>query len=208
MTEERSLEIVKQEGGTALSAHIDRDLFCGWQEGRLKEEEETAFLEHIGSCTFCAERFGDWMEEAPMQQSPIGDTGLPAPPRYLKEEIQKRAHQLDIQAARRIKETSRQMQLLLYSMKVGVAVALSIFLLVLTANLQNMDLEPSKGRRIQQMEEWHREAQEHRENGEPESGLINSLRRGSREITGTLNDLSNGLFRMGVENENNQEVTR
>lgn len=208
MTEERSLETVKRESGTALPAHINRDLFCSWQEGRLKGEDEMAFLGHIGACTFCAEKFGDWMEDIPEQQNSIGEKGLPAPPGYLKGEILKRAHQLDVQAAWRLKETSRQMQLLLYSMKVGLAVALSIFLLALTANLQNMDLETAKGQRIQQMQEWHREAQERRENGEPEGGLINSLRRGSREITGTLNDLANGLFRVGAENENDQEVAR
>ncbi len=59
-------------------------------------EEEAAFLGHIGTCTFCAERFGDWMEAS-------SDT--PPAPRYLKEEILSRAGQLDIQAARKLKET-------------------------------------------------------------------------------------------------------
>ncbi len=194
------------EGGAGLPDHIDWELFCGWQEGRLMPEEENAFLGHIGACTFCAERFGDWMEAS-------SDT--PPAPRYLKEEILSRAGQLDIQAARKLKETSRQAQLLLYSMKVGFAVALSIFLLVLTTSLQNMDLQADKsqpaqewGVEAQQEQGWGGKAQGRGEDGTQRGSLVESLRQGSHQITGALKDLSNGLFRIGTENESNQEVTR
>lgn len=206
MTAERDLEKVKQKDSAAMLAHIDRSLFCDWQEGRLKGEEEAAFLGHVGACTFCAERFGDWMEEGFLLEIP--EDSQPAPPKYLKEEILRRARQIDVQAARKLKETSRQMQLFLYSMKVGLAVALSIFLLALTTNLQDMDIEPARSQRAQQAQEWHRESQERREGAERDDGLVSSLRRGSREITGALNDLANGFFRVRIENESDQEVTR
>ncbi|MCI9530976.1 MAG: hypothetical protein HFH38_04370 [Lachnospiraceae bacterium] len=191
MTMER-IEKKRQKDSTALSAHIDRELFGNWQEGQLDAKEEAAFLSHISACTFCAERFGDWMEEP--------GAATVAPPRYLKEEIQSRTRQIDIQAVQRLKETSRQMQLVLYSLKVGLAVAVSIFLLVLTTDLQDMDLVHRKGQHTQQQDSHARQEQD--------GGFIGSLRRGSREITGALNDLSNGFFRVDPENESNQEVTR
>ncbi len=178
---------------TSISAHITRDLFCDWQEGKLKEPEEMELFTHIGACTFCAERFGNWMEGI-----------FEEPPGYLKEEILNRAHQIDVQASVKLKETSRQVQLMLYSLKVGFAVAASIFLLAVTTNVQNMDPQQPKEQKTEQM-------QEQRGAREQEESIVNKLRRGSKEITGLLNEISSGFFRIEMddsENKKNQEVTR
>ena len=111
-----------------------------------------------------------------------------------------------MKAVQKLKKTSRQMQLFLYSMKVGLAVTVSIFLLVLTTDLQNMDLAQSKGQRAQQLQEQQESPQA--QDGVREGGFVGSLRRGSWEITGALKDLTNGFFRVDTENESNQEVTR
>lgn len=186
------------EGSTArestlISAHITRELFCDWQEGKLKEPDEMDLFTHIGACTFCAEQFGNWMEGI-----------FEKPPRYLKEEILNRAHQIDVQASVKLKETSRQVQLVLYSLKVGFAVAASIFLLVITTNIQDMNLELPKEQQVEQSKEQHG-SQEQEEN------IISKLRRGSKEITGLLNEISSGFFRIEMDNSENkkdQEVTR
>lgn len=196
-------------------AHISRDLFCDWQEGKLKEPEEIGFFTHIGACTFCAEQFANWMEEGCLEEEEFGlwttSPGIPEiglekvsgkefsglagdglwkePPRYLKEEILSRTHQLDVQASVKFKETSRQVQLMVYSLKVGFAVVASIFLLAVTADIQNMDpglLGNQQAGQVQAGQEKSRE----------DGNIVRRLRQGSKEITGLLNELSNGLFRI------------
>ncbi len=123
------------------------------------------------------------------------------PPRYLKEEILSRTRQLNVQASVKLKETSRQVQLMIYSLKVGLAVTASIFLLTVTANVQNMDRDFSENYRTEQAQESQ----------EREESVVGRLKRHSKEITGLLNDISSGLFRIEMDdsvNERNQEVTR
>lgn len=262
------------------SVHITRDLFCDWQEGKLKGKEETDFLGHIGACTFCAEHFGTWMEEGlqelemylePKQKKYLEteellerektdqrsyleteelleqektdqrkyleteelleqeiylkterfpsagladrktETFLAEPPKYLKEEILNRTRQMDVQAAVKLKETSRQMQLFMYSLKVGLAVVASIFLLSITADIQNVNLELPENQRMEQIQEKRREAKKQQDSKEQERSITDRLRKGSSWVTSILNDVSSGIFRVEIEdseNERNQEVTR
>lgn len=205
------------------SAHITRELFCDWQKGELKEPEEKKFLGHIGACTFCAEQFGNWMEE--MLQEPAEEFSqervlekepesekhfLPEPPRYLKEEIFERTRQMDVQASVKLKETSRQVQLMMYSLKVGLAVAASIFLLLVTSSVPDMNLEMPENQRVEQMKERREEARRRKEDRE-KGNITGKLRQGSQGMMDMLNDLSSGIFRIEMddsENERNQEVTR
>lgn len=212
----------ENEKSTSLPVvHMDRNLFCDWQEGRLKGQEETDLLEHIGACTFCAERFGTWMEEGGVREIGIDDdfqkemqpekSFLAEPPRYLKEEILERTHQMDVQAAVKLKETSKQVQLMIYSLKVGLAVAASIFLLTITSDIQRMNLEIPESQRTQELQERQEAAVKRQESRAKEENFTGRLRRGSREITNMLNNLSSGLFGMEMDNfdmEKTQEVTR
>ena len=54
---------------------------------------------------------------------------LPEPPAYLAEEITERVHEPDVVIAQKAHTTSKKVQLLLYSLKVGVALAASIYML-------------------------------------------------------------------------------
>ena len=208
-TEERmSTQLAEAKEHTLRTGHISRELFCDWQEGRLKGREETDFFPHIGACTFCAEQFGNWMEEGLSDEMGREQflTMEEEPPRYLKEEIRNRTRQLDVQASMKLKETSRQVQLMLYSLKVGLAVAASIFLLTITSNIQNMGINQELPER-----QWMEEKQDEKERPEREESIAGKLRRGSREITAILNEFSSGLFRIDMtttENKRNQEVTR
>ena len=207
-TEERmSTQLAEAKEHTLRTGHISRELFCDWQEGRLKGREETDFFTHIGACTFCAEQFGNWMEEGLSDEMGREQflTMEEEPPRYLKEEIRNRTRQLDVQASMKLKETSRQVQLMLYSLKVGLAVAASIFLLTITSNIQNMGINQELPER-----QWMEEKQDEKERPEREESIAGKLRRGSREITAILNEFSSGLFRIDMtttENKRNQEVT-
>lgn len=214
-------KIAAQESGSLQSGHISKNLFCDWQAGRMKQPEEERFLGHIGVCTFCADKFGSWMEEGMVEFTESSDLGrtdeltpykertiqeehllLSEPPSYLKEEILRRTRQMDVQAAVHFKETSQKMQLVLYSLKVSLAVMASIFLLMVTANVQNMDFETVRTEPKQQREAWEHDHQ---------MNITDTLKQKSGEITTLLNNLSNGLFRIGMpedENEINQEVTR
>ena len=53
------------------------------------------------------------------------------PPSYLYDEIVERSRKVDVQAAATVRKTSKKMKLLFYSLKVGFAVAASIFLLTM-----------------------------------------------------------------------------
>ena len=91
-----------------------------------------------------------------------------------------------------VKEKSRQMQLFMYSLKVGLAVMTSIFLLMLTTNIQ--DLQPEGG----SSSKTERQRQE-REFAEKEPDITGILNQKSGEISSFLNDISNGLFRMEIQ---------
>ena len=56
---------------------------------------------------------------------------------------------MDVQAAATVRKTSKKMKLLFYSLKVGFAVAASIFLLTMTTTLEQNPLEFSE---VQQQE--------------------------------------------------------
>ena len=166
-------ELGKQE-------HITKEQFDCWQHGAVDCSQEKAFLEHIGTCTFCAEQFGTWMEQ-----------GLMEPPAYLKVEITERTGQLDVQTVVKMKQTSKKVELVIYSLKVGLAVAASIFLLTVTTGVQKMNVEISQ------------KQPDRVENVQKEESITDRLNRGSNFITDALNGMSRDLFQ--IERESSKE---
>ena len=93
------------------------------------------------------------------------------------------------------------MQLFMYGLKVGMAVVTSIFLLLMTTNMQSLQYE--------EVRDWRMEQRQERQ--EERMSLTDTLSRKSGEVSNFLNEISNGLFRMGIEDteyQRNQEVTR
>lgn len=160
--------------------HITKDMFEEWNRGSMDSRQEESFLKHTGTCTFCAEKFGNWMEESLME-----------PPSYLKEEITRRTRQLDVQTAVKVKQTSKQVQLMMYSLKVGLAVVASIFLLTVTSGIQNMNVE------MPQKKPDTTETRQERES------ITDKLNRGSSFVVDSLNNLTNGLFQ--IERKDSEE---
>lgn len=153
--------------------HITKEMFQNWQRGKMSSQEEEEFLSHTGICAFCAEQFGNWMED-----------DLLEPPAYLKEEIVKRTRQIDVQTVVKVKCTTKRMQLMLYSLKVGFAVVASIFLLTITTNFQNM-----KSVKLQSQ-------QKQTESVEREESITDKLNQGSSFVNDALNDMTSGFFRI------------
>lgn len=178
MTEERDRFADSRED----NPHITKEEFCDWLAGEMPPDKEAEFLGHIGSCTFCAGQFAGWME-SPQE-----------PPAYLKEEILQRTQQMDVQVSVHVKEKSRQMQLFMYSLKVGLAVMTSIFLLMVTTNIQNLQPEKDGSWKEEQMQQ-----RQERETDGNEPDITGILNQKSGEISSFLYDVSNGLFRMGLE---------
>jgi anti-sigma factor RsiW len=191
--------IVRQADGRC---HITNEQFCDWLAGEMPPDRETEFLGHIGNCTFCAHQFAEWMEAPPeppelavsREEAFMNQPGLLNPPRYLKEEIIQRTQQPSVQMGVHVRQKSRQMQLFMYSLKVGLAVTASIFLLMLTANVQELQPETVREWRTEQMQQ-----RQEADSREETISISHTLNQKSREISGFLCDISNGLFRMGLD---------
>ena len=70
----------------------------------------------------------------------------------------------------------------------------SIFLLMVTANVQNMDFDT------------HRTDQVQRQDISKEVSITDTLKQKSGEISNILNNLSNGLFRIDTKETNQEEI--
>ena len=89
-----------------------------WTSGRLSPKDERQLLEHVGVCDHCADLLGACLEK-----------DLLEPPAYLQEEILEKSRSIEFRTVRTIHQTSRQMRLFLYSLKVGFALAVSLMAL-------------------------------------------------------------------------------
>lgn len=190
--------------------HITEEQFCDWMAGEMSLHEEEGFLGHIGSCTFCAQQFAEYME-APKEflagakelswdlagsKEPHRDLAGPEklllePPGYLKDEILQRTQQVGVQVTVHVKEKSRQMQLFMYSLKVGLAVMTSILLLMVTANIQDLQSESVRSWKAEQAQQ-----RQEKESREERMSITDTLNQKSGEVSSFLNDMSSGLFRM------------
>lgn len=112
--------------------HITEETWIALRQGTLGDDAYMQILEHTCECTWCAEQLAKAME-------PGAEASAGLPPAYLSEQIRERVKQLDVQAEATIRQTSKKLRLLLYGLKVGAAVAFSILILGITANLQNME---------------------------------------------------------------------
>ena len=101
--------------------HLSENDFEAWERGILSGTQQEAFLTHTANCPHCGDAWFAYMSRHA--------EALPEPPAYLAEEITERVHQPDVVVAQKAYATSKRVQLLLYSLKVGVALAASIYML-------------------------------------------------------------------------------
>ena len=106
---------------TISNIHLSEQDFEAWEQGRLSDAQMEAFLTHTANCPHCGDTWFSYMSRH--------EEALVEPPAYLAEEITERVHQPDVVIAQKARTTSKKVQLLLYSLKVGVALAASIYML-------------------------------------------------------------------------------
>lgn len=175
----------------------EAEQFAGAQVPLLTELEEYPESMTVAGNFFSTQREGTLTAIKEDEIARKERTSLLAePPVYLKEEILRRTRQMDVQASVHIRETSRRMQFWMYSLKVGVAVMASIFLLMITANVQNMDFETLRAEQVR------------RQDVSREVSITDTLKQKSGEISNILNNLSNGLFRINTHETDQEEIRR
>ena len=103
------------------NVHLTEYDFEAWEKGILSGTQAEAFLTHTANCPHCGDAWFAYMSRH--------TEALPEPPAYLAQEITERVHQPDVVIAQKAHTTSKKVQLLLYSLKVGVALAASIYML-------------------------------------------------------------------------------
>ncbi|MFP3155196.1 hypothetical protein LQZ18_12390 [Lachnospiraceae bacterium ZAX-1] len=122
--------------------HILDQAWISFEEDTMVEAEYMALLEHVSNCTYCAEKFAITIEHSFSMENRLSmekQYNQIVPPPYLKEEIRERTKQFNQNAATYIKEISRRMKLILYSLKVGFVVAVAIFILSITSNFEKIE---------------------------------------------------------------------
>jgi hypothetical protein len=162
--------------------HLSESEFVAFQNDTMNQKDKLAFLEHISSCTFCSDQFASYMSK----------DLIPAP-RDMKADILKAVNRPEIQLAIRVKETSKKMQLLIYSLKVGTATIVALLLLLLSVNLTNFAVSPDKWAKDANTAETTTETKDN----EP---LTSVIRDGMDAICNDILDFSNTIMRTEVTN--------
>lgn len=91
-------------------------------------------LRHLASCDCCAEQLADCLE----------DHGLLHAPKNMKAEILNKSRQFDIQIVAKSNHASKKMELFYYTLKVGLAAAFAIVVLVLTPAAHRSAITPKE----------------------------------------------------------------
>lgn len=106
--------------------HITEEMWERFSDGSLDATEEASLYAHVAQCSYCAERFADR----------VGRHFSCEPPKYLHGEIIERSQRADAQAVAVVHKASKRARLFFYSLKVGFAVMVSVFLLTITTWMQ------------------------------------------------------------------------
>ncbi len=104
--------------------HISEKELTTFRSGQMTGQETEAFLSHISSCDFCSGLFADSMEN-----------DLVSAPQNLKLNLMNAVRRPEMRMKRKAREASRRMQLFLYSLKVGTAMAGALLVLFLSISL-------------------------------------------------------------------------
>ena len=157
----------EQEREYRMGGHITKEEWLRFAHGRMDAQEEERLYQHVADCTYCAEQFANIVEADFFAE----------PPAYLCEEILQQSQRAEIQTVVKVKKISKQMKLLLYSLKVGFAVAASIFLLTITTAVQQNGMEMQKEPPKQ-----------------TEASITEKINRESGKITSGLKRITNQVF--------------
>lgn len=164
--------------------HIERERLIAYSKNEITDTKELIdILEHISTCDYCADLIAGI--ESDLQEAQLNISA----PRYLKGQIIERSNKLDVRAEITVKETSKNMQLLIYSLKTTAAVIGALILLFSVSNI-NMDYSiPQK----QQIEKEYQEKEKYNE----EINISRKIAEKSNKISNTINEISNMILNGG-----------
>lgn len=164
--------------------HIESERLIAYSNNKIVDIKELIdILEHIGTCDYCAGLLAEIESDVKEDELHI------MAPKYLKAQIIERSEKLDIKAEITVKKTSKNMQLLIYSLKTTAAVIGALILLFSVSNI-NMDYS------IPQKQQIEREYQG-KENYNEEINISRKIAEKSNEISNTINDISNIILNGG-----------
>jgi hypothetical protein len=166
--------------------HISQAELIQFQNDLMDPQEKIKFLEHISTCDFCAEQFADGM---------IGQT-LTAPP-DLKGNLLSAVKRPEIQIARKVNETSKRMQLLWYSIKVGTAAIGAFTVLILAMNFSN-NMPSIKDNPVPI-------TKEDTESSEDKFSLTTAIKEGMNSFSNSILDFSNNILQSEVNDHDKKE---
>lgn len=161
-----------------INKHISEETLLAFKQDELSPEERDKFLQHICSCNFCSEELADSLADE-MITAPID----------MKENILRAVRRPEVQIARKAKETSKQLQLLLYSLKVGTAAFGALLILLYAANFNNM-----KTAQDNQMDQPKSDY----ESDEDTFSLTGSIRENMDILSSSMLDFSNTIMKTEV----------
>lgn len=103
------------------NVHLTEEDFKAFEQGGMGISDREHFLQHTAGCPRCGDFWFAYLSRH--------EDALAVPPAYLEQEIAERVREPDVVIARQVHRTSKKIRLLLYSLKVGVALAASIYML-------------------------------------------------------------------------------
>lgn len=167
--------------------HITEEMWIALGQDTIGPEEFAGLLKHTAECRFCAQRLAQVMEH---------DGSAARAPAYLAGQILERTKQMDIRASVAFKKPPKRVQLALYSLKVGTAVAFSLVMLFAVTNFQNMGLTQPEGPKTElSQDQYPKEEQERgRERDKSILDIFNEVSNGATE---KLNDFATQLLNGG-----------
>jgi hypothetical protein len=163
------------------NSHVSDVDLISYQQDLMNPQEKITFLEHISTCNYCAERLANSMTQ-----------DMITAPRYLKENIMKATKRPEVQLAHKAKQTSKQMQLFLYSLKVGTATIGALLLLFLAMNFSSVTSS------INVPENNDR-------NNENNISFTTTIREKMDDVSNSLLDFTNNIMKTEVFNNDKKE---
>jgi hypothetical protein len=165
--------------------HISETDLLAFQQDRMNQKAKEKFLEHICSCDYCSEQLATLM------------TGeMLSAPRDMKTNILNATRRPEVQFAIKAKETSKRMQLLIYSLKVGTATVGALLLLLLTMNFTDFSTASSIPKDITTDEAT---------SDEDKVSLTTTIRDNMDKISNSMLDFSNNIMKTEVLNNDQKE---
>ncbi|MDF2543658.1 MAG: hypothetical protein K0S47_3376 [Herbinix sp.] len=161
--------------------HVTEEELLKFQQDIMSQEDTLKFLEHVSSCDFCSARLAESMQEHIMNS-----------PMDLKANILKAINRPDAKLVQKAKETSRQMQLLFYSLKVGAATVGALIALLLV--IRSSDFST--------MQDFPMSIPKTREN---KHSITAILKESSDKLSNNILDFSNSIMNTEVNKNDKKE---